>query len=850
MSIGPENWRYGIDNDTFSKLGLGGGLFKDVERIMNNNGNFGGAEGLLSSQQVATALEGCQQIVLASSREPFQQCLKSLAAQLMEFAEATVVDAEQAHYFEVHRSVNSQARNLERVFAETLLTHFEQFKDGQLHTHTGEEKYSKDMLSLVENEDLEETIAISSINHAALDENVEPLWQLAMRFGALRGRGELPAEQNPTSPVQFCEAMRQALRLTEWDAKIKILAYRTFSKLFVPTLASLYLELNHYLSEKLGLPELDYAAASASSAMSDIYATADEQPASNEPQEAVDDGAPGLQNFGAGAGAGAGGVVTPDANQPTDQYQSHLFSAIRSLQGSLQANNTGGVRPSAPVSAPAPMAQQQAFVPGSSGLRHIGSQQNMLGPSAQGFVPVQAGAAVFNEEQLLTALQNLQEGVSAATAEIMRASSDQPIDNVPAQSVAALVRQFSEELLQTAEEEGQAVDNNDMQIIDLVGMVFDYMLSDDNLPNSIKTLLSYLHTPFLKTAFIDPDFFESPDHPARLLLNSLAEAGIRWVSNDGTAQYDIYPRVRNVVQRILDDFDSDIRIYAELLLDFSSYTKKIARRQELLERRATEKVQGEERLREVKIKVNKAVNQRISGVELPSAVLLLLLQPWSDYLVFVLLRHGDESAEWDQALATIDDVVWSVQPKGKPEERTRQLELHDSLCDRLQAGFDTIAYEQDKIDKLCDALAALQKMALQSKPVELAPQATRNKLEIIAAKKAGATAVDESISEEEQRMVNSLKMIEFGTWFEFGAGRRLKVAWYNSTVLQYMLVDQMGKKVAMKSGLELAREMLSGEARVISGSTKPFFERALENIFHSLNAQAESIKPDPNKELH
>jgi len=847
VSIGPENRRYGIDNDTLSKLGLGGGLFKDVERIMNNNGNFGGAEGLLSSQQIATTLAGCQQIVLASSREPFQQCLKSLAAQLMEFAEATVVDAEQAHYFEIHRSVNSQARGLEGAFAETLVAHFEQFKDGQLHTHTGEEKYSKDMLSLVENEDLEETIAISSINHAALDENVEQLWQLAMRFGALRGRGELPAEQNPISPVQFCEAMRQALGRTEWDAKIKILAYRTFSKLFVPTLASLYLELNLYLSEKLGLPELDYASAAAGSAMSDIYAAGDEQSALSEAQDIVDDGTQPSQNIGAGAGAGAG-VGTPDASQPTDQYQSHLFSAIRSLQGNLQAGNAGVVRQT--TSASVPMGQPGAFVPGSSGLRHIGSQLNRLGPSSQGFVPAQEGAAVFNEEQLLAALQNLQDGVSAATAEIMRASSDQPIDSVPAQSVATLVRQFSEELLQTAEEEGQAVDNNDMQIIDLVGMVFDYMLSDDNLPNSIKTLLSYLHTPFLKTAFIDPDFFESPDHPARLLLNSLAEAGIRWVSNDGTAQYDIYPRVRNVVQRILDDFDSDIRIYAELLLDFSSYTKKIARRQELLERRATEKVQGEERLREVKIKVNKAVNQRISGVELPSAVLLLLLQPWSDYLVFVLLRHGDDSTEWDQALETIADVVWSVQPKEKPEERTRQLELHDSLCDRLQAGFDTIAYEQDKIDKLCDALAALQKMALQSKSVELAPQETRNKLEIIAAKKAGATAVDENISEEEQRMVNSLKMIEFGTWFEFGAGRRLKVAWYNSTVLQYMLVDQMGKKVAMKSGLELAREMLSGEARVISGSTKPFFERALENIFHSLNAQAESIKPAPNKELH
>ena len=82
-------------------------------------------------------------------------------------------------------------------------------------------------------------------------------------------------------------------------------------------------------------------------------------------------------------------------------------------------------------------------------------------------------------------------------------------------------------------------------------------------------------------------------------------------------------------------------------------------------------------------------------------------------------------------------------------------------------------------------------------------------------------------------------MIEFGTWFEFEGGRRLKVAWYNARTSHYMLVDQMGKKAAMKSGLDIARDMIKKQAKIISGSSKPFFERALENIFQKLNAQAE-----------
>ena len=66
----------------------------------------------------------------------------------------------------------------------------------------------------------------------------------------------------------------------------------------------------------------------------------------------------------------------------------------------------------------------------------------------------------------------------------------------------------------------------------------------------------------------------------------------------------------------------------------------------------------------------------------------------------------------------------------------------------------------------------------------------------------------------------------------------MKVAWYNHKTMHYMLVDQQGKKVSMTSALQMARAMIAGKLRVIAGSAKPFFERALENIYHSLNARA------------
>ena len=216
---------------------------------------------------------------------------------------------------------------------------------------------------------------------------------------------------------------------------------------------------------------------------------------------------------------------------------------------------------------------------------------------------------------------------------------------------------------------------------------------------------------------------------------------------------------------------------------------------------------------------------------------------------FALLRYGEKSEKWTKALALVDDVLWSIEPKADANDRSRQLELHSEILASIARGFETIGYDQEKGQKLIDALSSLIKLALQSKRAEPAPKPMRNKLERIAAEKAGSKESSESRwTPEEAQMVESLKMIEFGTWFEFEGGRRLKVAWYNARTSHYMLVDQMGKRVDMMSGLMMARQMIAGKAKIISGSSKPFFERALENILEKLNEKAESIAPGAKDE--
>lgn len=800
--------------------------------IMQNSG-LPGADAPKSSQYSTVAmseqltieyLKHCRDLTRGFAYRVFPNFWREWCKQILEVAEQAKSNKDQVALYEIQNLLNAVQQAAEQEFCQHLANGYVKFKNKSLNTLTGEERFSGDILSLVEHSDLEETIAITSITHRADNFFAENLWALQQRLALLNDGEKIDERTNPASPVQFCEALRKVLTNLDVDVKTKIIGYKLFDQDVIGMLGELYDELNDYLIRQNLLPNLRFVVAQEKSEPVREEAIQDGPFEQHQTEAELQQQALDAQQHQ----RRASDKLLSGALNPNDiQYQNSLLNAIRLLQThvtqlmpAIQASGFTGTiaQGGAPAANSAPANAPVAATPNT--------------PPAQ--------LQVYNSNQLVGVLEQMQ-GQAYHLSQQALADHDSGPVAIPVQTVADVSRQMMQQI--ASENINGAVEASDMQTIDLVGMLFEYMLSDDHLPDSVKALLSYLHTPFLKIAFIDKGFFEQPEHPARVLLNSLAEAGVRWVSNDGSDQYDIFTKIKTTVFRLLHEFKNDVRIFAELLIEFNAYTNNVARRQELMERRALEKAQGEEKLREAKLQVNHEVRSRTDNREMPSAILLLLLQPWSDYLSFVLLRYGDKSESWARALKAIDDLLWSLEPKTTQQDKVTQMELQEPLRTLLERGFETIGYEQAKGRKLLDAVASLQRMALLSRKAEPAPAPMRSKLELLAAEKAGhSSAQQQPVSTEEAKIVDSLKMVEFGTWFEFDGGKRLKVAWYNKKTQHYMLVDQQGRKVSLAAGLQLARDMIAGRAKIIAGSTKPFFERALENIYHTLNERADNLK--------
>jgi hypothetical protein len=778
------------------------------------------SEGKVTSYDIKVSawLNHCQEVAVNQADTLFDDFIKVVDEKLNENIDKATTNQNNIIAMDNLREFRNNSDRLKLNFGDQINHGFDLFQRKALSTHLREPHPEDKIWSLIDNDELEETIAIKTIAHESNIEFQDELWRLEKRFGSINGGEAVNEHNNPISPLQFCVALRSSLELTELNTESKLTSYKVFASLIYKYLEPLYSTTNEYFISEGILPNLRYDKGVTQDTY-DVNKNIQDNPylEPSEPDEVP-----------------AAGDDIYDDRPIKDGDQIQLVYAIRSLlqQTRNYENPTDPGKP--PV------------------VSDVASDEFNTPDKKVSHPPI-----LFVNQQIIDAVENVQ---SSKTVLINETKKLDP------QSIIETNQQIADELAKKSPD--GTVDPQDMYTIDLVGILFEYILTDESLPDSVKTLLSHLHTPFLKLAFIDTQFFEKPEHPARLLLDSLAEAGANWVNNDGTAQYDMYNEIKAVVMRIMDEFKNDVRLFAEILFEFNRLKNKLNHKHQLKERNNVERVQGQERLRVAKNRAKNELEARVKGIKLPSAV-VNLLKPWFTYLTLLQLRDSDNEALWKQALRVVDELAYFFDFSDDSVDRSELEARFNGILTAIKIGFNTMSYDQGKAKKILVDLTALKIATAKKyvnveaeKPVEAkAPERAKAK-EAVADKKeeavedkkeSKASAIpvkepepikpkEEEPTVEEAKVINYLKLIEPGTWFEFEGNLRLKVNGFSSKLMKYMLVDSTSQKVVMISRLELARKIMSEEAKVVAGSTKPLFERALERIFQQLDDEAKSLK--------
>lgn len=390
----------------------------------------------------------------------------------------------------------------------------------------------------------------------------------------------------------------------------------------------------------------------------------------------------------------------------------------------------------------------------------------------------------------------------------------------------------------------RVVEGADEDVINLISMMFEFILDDHNLPDSFKALIGRLQIPMLKVAVQDKSFFSRGNHPARRLLNEIAAAAMGWGDCDDHQRDSLYLRIEQVVQRLLNDFVDDPAIFSELLADFLAFTSDERRRSELLEQRIRDAEEGRAKAELARQRVEGALNQVMMGKVLPQAVVEFVQHAWSQVLLLTCFKHGKYSAEWQADVLTLEQLIWSVQPHDEPDAGLHLLAMVPELLKALREGLSRSAFDPFATSEFFSELEVLHVQALErmgqateqpqsfSSPVMVE---ISEKIVLRTPQKSAGESVTVHLPADDVGLLQ-VDQLHLGSWVEFQEdddnALRCKLAAIIEATGKYVFVNRTGLKVLEHSRTSLALEFRRGAARLLDDTL--LFDRALESVLGNL----------------
>lgn len=712
-----------------------------------------------------------RETVVAGLGDLLQGAFDAVDDSLFELANNARSNNEQNRYFEAMREIRIKRKGVEKQFQQSVSSLFDHpplvTTDPQSQS-AAPDPTSADSLSLVQDDELEEQVALSAMISKARAYFQGPLLQLQTRFTVVYPDANEERPVNPMLPDYICRAFANAADAFEIQIRERLIVLKQFDRYVIANLGMLMDEANRILVQAGVVPNFRY------------------QSKPRQDQAPVQSSSEAETGRRAADSAGSYQVREDDI----------LFQQIRQL-----------------------LAEQRG---------HRSYSASYYGHGA-----ANPEIHIVGGSELLQMLSQASVTANAQNAPRNNLSAGEP--------VTVDLRDLIEHILESQKpEDGKqpALQEMDEDLINLVSMLFEFILDDYNLSAPIQVLISRLQIPILKVVIKDKSFFSRANHPARKLLNSLARAGIGWSNADEKSRDKLYEQIHNIVARILEEFDGDITLFETLGEEFDQFLTRENRKASLVEQRTRESERGRIKSQKAQETVDRILREKLARRPVPPAVHDILMNGWSRVMFLAYLRD-DVEHRWDQSVRVVDDLVWCLHPHLDDEERDQWVRVVPRLLKALRAGLEEVSYNSSRLDSMMSKL----KHELTEAFRNLALAEAREPDEQEPAPPLVAEQPDEPEEPRNAGIAEFLPRIDainIGQWVEFrlvnGSSFRCKLSAIIDEADCFVFVNRMGLKVIEKTRIDLAHEMHRGRLTVLEQGA--LIDRALDAVVGTLRKPA------------
>ncbi len=757
------------------------------------------------------------QSALAALRQTFGQGLEQalpgvlakLDESLFDLGEASTDSELQTLYHKLRTTVQDERSNILASFRQTLQSCMEK-RSGSKNPAANDTPFNLQTLSLVEFDEMEESLGINGLTQRLTETCAEELGALTSRLKRILGKASLSDSDNPFGPEMIAKAMGQSFAMIE-GVRPKLLLFKTLAEPLRDPLRALYRQLN----ETMAAQGFDLSAATIVKA-------------ANRPAQAA-----GVPAAPAAAAQTAAPAAVEQAAAADD-----LFAVLQQLVRPGGTTQPGG--------APAPAEGTSA-----AALPTLG------------FPPVTGAAAVpLATPELLSTLSQIQHAIPRGELPAAGLPQDQtaaPVSLNAAELTAGLTNVLHH-IRQTPTY--SSASQVDAITIDVVAMMFDFIFDDDDIPASVKGLIGRLQIPVLKAAMLDKKFFSKKDNPARKLLDRIAHAAIGWHSEIDTND-PLYRKLDELIRHIVDNFEDNSEIFSQATAQLDEFLQQEEMRAEARSRAVKEEIRKRELKESAPEMARQQVDKWCQDSRCTAMLQDFLRQYWVTPLADAYAVNGQDSPEWTRACRTIDDLLWSVERKTTAAERARLLKELPPLLQTLSEAMEQQHAAEEFSSALFAHLVEIHTAALKGQAATAAtedqPETSADQTAPIAAAQPGTApsadrplpsggeidtaemysgdvqvvAPDVPEGDEFDRIAHSIAK---GTWVEFkldkGDSIRCRLLWTSPLRGSHLFSSRDGGNAIKISPSGLASRLRKGKAIILQD--QPLVDRVVDNVLSRL----------------
>ncbi len=812
--------------------------------------------------------------------------LNSAQDNLFDMSEAADNNEDQRRYFELMNQLRTGKADIARSFdknIKNLLVPADEYKTSKVHDTPDDEL---DELSLVGQDEMEGIVLVKGIGERAAGKYREQLQHLEARLEHLALKTSTVFTQDVLDPTNFCQAFNDALA-DDFDNINRKILFGMFEIGIANKLDALYDSINNRLIDADILPQIKLHSNKSKPSRPrpkpkmDTNATPDEAQQQDYAGDQGYDGGGGGYAGGAQGGqagsanyaGGAQGGVAGSAGGPqgtpagTGGSQGSGVPSGSNISGFAMTAAPGGTYRHSGQGTPQASAGEGGEMlaaqngGGGTGYAGGGSNQGSGQPQSnnphtpEGTTEYQHYTAGMPASQVGRVLGNYISGApitpgsaskpSTEGGEYFPESTPQHFGHqeiIQALSQVQSLPQFEQPegsrfdaeaikqavLAEIAKTSGGAVTKRINQIaektIDFIELIFDAIIDDEEISDTVKTLLLRLQIPIIKASMFDQEFFIYDDHPARVLLDTIADVGIGITDRKD----EMFMHLDKIISNILGEYDLTTEIFQTALDNLNTVVEE----QEAQVRKIEEQEQQQLLRKHARATVLKALRANTSGKTLPEAVHPLILKRWPTLMFNHYLKNGKENNAWVNLVLTLRHIVESVQPITSPEQLAKLTSEKDELFEQVEDYLNISSTSKKDVRSIIQTYQDTLQEHIDD------ANFTEEEISIAEEVVSNAEPEEEAPIEEATEKAAIPTNVMPGMWFlvymgEDKTARRCKLSVIIVEDANLMFVNHKGELVIEKSFEEFNEEIANETSKMIMGHSA--FDHAFKTVIDRLN---------------